>query len=420
MSDDVSEVGMNPEGLDGRADQELPPPAPPVRDQWAFGAPSAEPAGIPPARRSRRLLALAVAAIVLLGSGIGIGFGLAGDGGGSTALQTQQNPSARQTPDGLDVQAIADRVVPAVVDINTVVSSYGFGPSAEGAGTGMILTASGEVLTNNHVIEGATSIQVSIEGRSGTYAARVLGASPSADVALLQIEGVSGLPTVTLANSSSLTLGEGVVAIGNALGQGGSPTVTAGSITALDRSITVQDNRGEEDHLTGMIQTDAPISSGDSGGPLVNSSGQVVGMITAGATTDPMQSSTDLGFAIPTNSALSIVNEIRAGHATSDIIIGEVGFLGVVVGDLDTATAATLGVTSGALVVGVIPNTPAFEAGISEPAVITVIDGASITSPDTLGTALHGHKPGELVRVTWVDQIGTHTATLRLISGPAV
>jgi S1-C subfamily serine protease len=171
-----------------------------------------------------------------------------------------------------------------------------------------------------------------------------------------------------------------------------------------------------------MIQTDASIASGDSGGPLVNSSGQVVGMITAGATANLTQSSTDLGFAIPTNGALSIVNEIRAGHASSDIIIGEVGFLGVQVGDLDAATAARLGlsVTSGALVVGVIPDTPAAEAGIPESAVITAIDGEKITSPDALGTALHGHKPGEQVRVTWVDQNGTHTATVRLISGPAV
>ena len=427
MSEDVPEAGMNPEGSGGRADQGLPPPPPP-RDIWAPGTPPSRPASDHPARRGRALLALVVAGVVLLGSGIGIGFGLAGGGGGSTVAQTpigtvpQQSPSTGQTDNGLDVQAIADKVVPAVVDINTVVSSYGFGPSAEGAGTGMVLTASGEVLTNNHVIEGATSIKVSIEGRSGSYTAKVLGASPSADVALLQIKGVSGLPTVTLADSSSLTLGQEVVAIGNALGQGGFPTVTAGTITALDRAITVQDNRGREEHLTGMIQTDASIASGDSGGPLVNSSGQVVGMITAGATANLTQSSTDLGFAIPTNGALSIVNEIRAGHASSDIIIGEAGFLGVQVGDLDAATAARLGlsVTSGALVVGVIPDTPAAEAGIPESAVITAIDGEKITSPDALGTALHGHKPGEQVRVTWVDQNGTHTATVRLISGPAV
>jgi S1-C subfamily serine protease len=377
---------------------------------------------------------LVLAGLVVLASGIGVGLGLARSGSGSTATQApisqgpigtapQPSSSTGTTTEGLDVQAIADAVDPAVVDINTTVDSFpGFAPGMQGAGTGMVLTSSGEVLTNNHVIEGATSITVVIPGHSGSYTDEVLGADPSADVALLQIEDVSGLPTVTLANSSGLTLGEEVVAIGNALGQGGTPTVTAGTISALNRSVTVGNGRGGAEHLSGLIQTDAPISPGDSGGPLADSSGQVVGMITAGATGNWTQSSTDVGFAIPTNTALGIVNEIRAGHASSSVIIGQPGFLGVQVRNLDSATASRLGlgVTSGALVVGVIPGTPAATIGIPRPAVITAIDGTTITSPDALGVALHSHKAGEQVRVTWIDQKGTHTATVRLIAGPAV
>jgi S1-C subfamily serine protease len=331
------------------------------------------------------------------------------------------NPSSGQADTGLDVQAIADKVDPAVVDIDTSIADP-LGGRGRGAATGMVVTPSGQVLTNNHVIAGATSIRVSIAGHPGTYTAQVVGADPADDVALLQIQGVSGLPTVTLADSSNLRVGQEVVAIGNALGQGGTPSVTDGTISGLGRSIDVADDRGGSEHLTGLIQTDAPIQPGDSGGPLVNSAGQVVGMLTAAARGDFGQPASRVGFAIPTGTALGIVNQIRAGHASSDIILGQTGFLGVVVRDMDAAAAAQLGldVTSGALVVRVNPGSPAAGAGIRQDAVITQIDGQKIASTTELGSILHRHHPGDQVGVTWVDRTGTHTATVSLIAGPAL
>jgi S1-C subfamily serine protease len=286
----------------------------------------------------------------------------------------------------------------------------------------MILTPTGTVLTNNHVIEGSTTLRVSIEGRSGNFTATVIGANPTDDIALIQIQGgVSGLPTVSLADSSSLTLGQRVVAIGNALGRGGTPRATEGIVTGLNRQITAGGGSGPE-HLTGLIQTDARISPGESGGPLVNSAGQVVGMITASARFGRSQTSSNVGYAISINAALDVANKIRAGQASSDIILGPTGFLGVEVENLDQAAAARLGlsVSSGALVVGILSGTPADKANMTRNSVITAVDGESIGSADALGPVLHAHKPGDQVRVTWVDRDGTHTATVTLIAGPAV
>jgi S1-C subfamily serine protease len=239
----------------------------------------------------------------------------------------------------------------------------------------------------------------------------VLGVDPAADVALLQIKHVSGLAMVTIGDSSALEFGQEMVAIGNALGQGGLPTVTAGTVTAVGRSITVGDDHGGTEHLTGMIQTDAKISPGDSGGPLVNSSGQVVGMITAGGHGDASGAASKVGFAITSNAALRIVNLIRAGHASSSIILGEVGYLGVEARDLDAQTASHLGLetTSGALVVATVPGSPAASVGIPKYAAITRVDGIKISSAAALGSALHIHGPGERVKITRVSPSGSQT-----------
>jgi len=386
-----------------------PPPPPPSPSQ------PHPPASPPPAaRRPGRIVAAILAALLLVGAGAGLGWGLTRDQGSPRAIGGSSNGQAATS---LDVQAIADRVEPAVVDINTEIQGS-FGQIGRGAGTGMLLTSSGEVLTNNHVIQGATKIEVSITGRSGTYPATVVGVDFKDDVALLQVQGVSGLPTVTLADSSDLVLGQEVVAMGNALGQGGSPSVSEGTVSALERSITVV---GEEEPLTGLIQMDAPIQPGDSGGPLVDSSARVVGMITAAARSNFGQSISSIGFAIPTNDALGIVREIRAGNETSTIVIGPTGFLGVGgVQDLDSETAARLGlnVTSGALILSVRPGAPAESAGITPESVITGIGGQRVSSADALRTAIYQHDPGEQIRVTWVDGSGTHTATVRLITSP--
>jgi S1-C subfamily serine protease len=368
--------------------------------------------------------AVVLAAVVAAAGGVGVGWSLAKMVGTRTAQNQSQpiqavNPgsgSGGQNNGSINAAAIAARVDPAIVDINTVTAS------GNAAGTGMILTSSGEVLTNNHVIDGATRIRVTIEGRSGTYVADVVGVDPTADVALLQIEGVSDLPTVTLAASSSLQVGEEVVALGNALGAGGTPSETEGTITALNQTITASEGRGVSEQLTGLIQSDAAIAPGDSGGPLVNSAGEVVGMITAGETQGFRNSNSNVGYAITSDAALAVVNQIRSGQASSEVIIGPVGFIGVHIRDLDSAAASQLGlsVSSGALVVGVDAGTPAAAAGITENSVIIAVGRTTVTSTATLGAALHAHKPGERILVTWVNQSGTHTATLTLIAGPAI
>jgi S1-C subfamily serine protease len=416
---------------DRQTDPELPafpppPEFPPPPGGWEPWSTPTETIEAPAQRRGGRGLVAAILAGILLIGGIGIGWGITrGFEGGSSGAQaplTAVQPSAGQTDQALNVQSVADQVEPAVVDINTEILADASGRTGEAAGTGMILTSSGQVLTNNHVIRGSTSISVTIQGRPGSYDARVVGADPTGDVALLQLEGVSGLPTVTLADSSTLRVGQEVVAIGNALGQGGDPTVTQGMISALGLSITVSDGRGGTESLSNMIQTSAPIQPGDSGGALVNASGQVVGMITAGSRDGREDRTSRVGFAITSSAALSVVNEIRAGHESSTIIIGQTGFLGVEVQNLDAATAERLGlsVSSGALVVGVFPDSAADQAGMSANSVITAINGVNVASADALGPVIHQYKPGDNVRVTWVDQSGTHTSTLQLTTGPAV
>jgi S1-C subfamily serine protease len=356
------------------------------------------------------LLAAVVAALVLAAGGFAVGWGVAR--GGFTPLRTIPRIAA---PIGqpANAQAAASKVSAAVVDVDTLMDG------SPAAGTGMLLTSSGEVLTNNHVVEGATSIKVTIQGH-GSHTASVIGVDRTNDVALLKVDGVSGLPTVSMGNSSALSVGQPVVALGNALGQGGAPAVTEGSITGLNRSITAGGASGGPEQLSGLIQTDAEISPGDSGGPLANSSGQVVGMITAGSTGRFRQGPSSAAFAIPTNAAMDIVKQIRAGHGGSGVIIGQPGYLGVRVRPtIDPATASQLGVSSGAQVASVLPGSPAAQAGITPPAVITAINGSAISSAAALGPAVQSHKPGQQVQVTWVDGTGTHNATLTLTTGPA-
>ena len=405
--------------------------------------PSPDPAAAtdrsPRSHRSRTATAL-VAAVALFVGGMGAGWFLSRDPASNTSgvsasssspirvAPAPRSGSSRQVAGSLDAQAIAAKVSPAIVDINTVIPSDPFsssgGRAGTAAGTGMIVTSDGEVLTNNHVISGSSSIRVTFQGRSGSYPATVLGADPARDVALLQVSGVSGLPTVTLADSSSVTVGQQVVALGNALGRGGAPAVAEGTVTAVDRSITVGDDRGGAEHLTNMIQTNAPIQPGDSGGPLVNASGQVIGMVTAGTRMTGFNPSPTLsaGFAIPTTSAVTVVNQIRAGRGGPTLVIGQPGYLGIQAQELDSATAAQLGlpVSSGALVAGVVAGGPAARAGITQGSVITSIDGRAIGSATDLGPAIRRHHPGTSIRVTWLTSSGTHTATVVLISGPAV
>ncbi len=349
----------------------------------------------------------------------------------------------------LNVSAVASKVDPALVDITSVDKYQG----GESAGTGMILTSSGIVVTNNHVINGATSITATIVGTSHTYKVKILGADPTKDVALLQLEGASGLPTVKLA-STGPRLAEPVVAIGNALDLPGPPTVTQGTITALGRSVTAGDpSSGQSENLTGLIQVDAPLQPGNSGGPLLNSKGHVIGMNTAAAADSRgyTTTTTNVGFAIPTRIFSSIVTQIEQGRGSSTVQIGNVGtskgFLGVDVESVSSAekqpllgqiggfggfggyfpfggaagaSGYTPPVSSGAVVAAVLSGTPAYSIGLVAGDVITSVNGTPVNTIKGLTKLLSSAKPGTTVTIGWVDPSGrSQSASVTLTTGPA-
>jgi S1-C subfamily serine protease len=269
-------------------------------------------------------------------------------------------------------------------------------------------------------VDGSISLRVTVQGH-GTYTATVLGVDPGDDLAVIHIDA-TGLRTVSLANSSKVKIGDSILAIGNALGLGGAPRVTQGFITDLDQTITASENGNNAETLHGMIQSDAEISPGDSGGALVNNGGQVIGVITAGQATSFRTSTSTVAYAIPSSTAARIANQILAGQAVGGVIIGPVGHLGVGVDTLDPDTAAQQGlsVSSGAYVRTVEKGSPAAAAGILPGSVITAINSTTIDGSTALGNALQQFKPGDTVKVTWVDQTATRSASVTLVTGPAV
>jgi S1-C subfamily serine protease len=278
----------------------------------------------------------------------------------------------------------------------------------------MILTTSGAILTNNHVIDGATGITVTLVDTGRTYPATVVGTDATHDIAVLQIQGASGLKPIPMGDSAAVAVGDAVVAIGNAGGAGGTPAVVTGTVTALDQTITVTDESGgNAETLNGLIQTDAPLQPGDSGGPLLNRAGQVIGIDTAASAGRRFRTGASVGLAIPIDQARAIAAQIQAGHAGATVHIGLPGFLGVQIDPQGSAVP-------GAAVAGVVPGAPAAAAGLAAGDLITSVDGQRITSPQTLTAATRSHHPGDKVRVEWTGASGTqHHATVVLASGPA-
>ncbi len=312
------------------------------------------------------------------------------------------------TPTAPAPAGVVSKVTPSVVDVYTTL------PNGTGAGTGMILTASGDILTNNHVIDGATSIRVILVSTGQSVAAKVLGTDPTDDVAVLHVTGGSGLRPISTARSGSVKVGDAVVALGNAGGAGGAPSVVSGSVVATNRSITVSDQSGgAAERLSGLIQTDAPIQPGDSGGPLVNTAAEVIGMDTAASVSTPLAGTTSEGFAIPIDTALTIARQIESGQASSTVHIGVPGMLGVSVAASDPS------LSTGAQVAEVTSGSPAEGAGLVAGDTITAVDGHSVTSASTLTTLIRAHRPGDQVRIAWTDSSGSrHTATVALTTGP--
>jgi len=386
-------------------------PAPPTMPYEAgstvqFEAPPAPPTTPAPPAPTRNGVApkwlAAVAAVSLLGGGVagGIAGRMTDDspsGPAATSVAAANNGSVVTTTG--DVQAILAKVQPGVVYIHTQASRGGPFFPTQGAGTGVVLTADGEVLTNAHVVAGATSIKVNLAGETQSRDATLVAADSTNDLALLKISGASNLKTVELGNSGDLRVGDDVVAIGNALDLKGGFTVTRGIVSALNRSIGAEDGNP----LNGLIQTDAAINPGNSGGPLVNSAGQVVGINTA-----IDGSGQNIGFAIAIDKAKPILERLRTGQSAAAT---PRAYLGV--------SSQAVDGTPGATVVDVGPGTPAAGAGIQVGDVIVALDNTQINDPDALSEAIGAKKPGDRATVTYTRAGQRRTAQVNLGTRPA-
>ncbi|MGH7685392.1 MAG: S1C family serine protease [Candidatus Dormibacteria bacterium] len=362
---------------------------------WSY-PPWAEPPPPPPAPPSLRRWMVAVVLITLVVIG-----GIAGVGVSLWRTATPASPTG-------SVSGSVAQVDKAVVDITSRLADG----SGVAAGTGMVISPSGEVLTNNHVIRGGIHITAQIDGAGTDYPVSVIGVDTGHDVALLQLQGAANLPTVSFADSQQLKVGDTITALGNALGQGGQPLASPGAVTAVGETITVSDEMGGSETLSNLIQIDAQVLQGDSGGPLLNAAGKVVGMDTAAEVSGPRRApQSAAGYAIPSNDALSAVRQIQRGGGGS-VQPGSQPLLGVEAADSGASRP-------GVAVTGVQSGSPAEQAGLSNGDVITAIDGQTITSTAQLRTAVQGHKIGDQVRITWTDQGGqTHSASVRLVGGP--
>jgi S1-C subfamily serine protease len=402
---------------------------------WNYGygglwTPPPEPPARPPNTTRRAIAALAIAVLVLVSASIGAVISAAVHNNTSTPPAaspftggTSQNPfgSNPAIPDntGSGSGAIAAKVSPALVNIYTTIDT-GSG-TGQAAGTGMVISSSGEVLTNNHVIADSSTVRVELVSTGATHTAKVLGYDVKDDVALLQIDNVSNLQTVSFADAAKVAVGDPVVAIGNAGGRGGSPAVTSGSVTALDQKVTAGDQgTGDSETLVGMIEISAPIEPGDSGGALVNSNGQVIGMNTAAATGDRFSGQVSTtAFAIPSNRAVRLAQQIRDGQESANVHIGDRGMLGVRVQDIGTPSSCDPATTRGALVAGTESSSPAAAAGLSNCDVIVAVDGKNVATTSDLNAAMFPYHPDETVNVRWIDSSGnSHQADLTLITGP--
>ena len=441
---------------------QLPPsqPAHPY-SSWPPPPPMPAPAPAPKKRNGLRLIAVGTLAVAIAaGTGVvvghavwaspsnstinalpsagsssgssGLGSGSFGSGSTSGGSSSSSGTPAQSTGNAsINAQSVASQVDPGLVDINTDLSYQG----AQAAGTGMVLTSNGEILTNNHVIDGATTISVTDLGNNKTYTASVVGYDVTGDVAVLQLKNASGLTTVNLGNSSSVSVGEAIVGIGNAGGTGGTPSTATGSVTALNQSITASDEGANSEQLSGLIESNADIQPGDSGGSLVNADGQVIGMDTAASTGS--DDGTNQGYSIPIATALGLARQFEAGKASSTVHIGATGFLGVSIEDSSAGggdngfggfgdssgdgSGDSGSATTGADVEGTLSGSPSANAGLAQGDVITAINGKTVTSPDDLLNDLGAYHPGDSVTLTWTDTSGqTHSASVTLASGPPV
>jgi S1-C subfamily serine protease len=428
-------------------------------------------------RRRRRIGAsvLTHLAVALLAAGAATGVTLSLDPAASNTGSTSNTgaplpgaaavPSPTPSPSGNaaggSVQQVVNTVESGLVIINTT-QRYN---SEVGAGTGMVINSDGLVLTNNHVIAEATKITATAVATGKTYPAAVVGYDKTGDIALIQLQGASGLHPIPVGNSAAVKTRAAVVALGNAEGQG-TIIPAAGQVTAVNQTITASDQGGtaSTETLHGMIQISAHIVPGDSGGPLATASGQVIGMDTAGNSVS-LTSQQAAGFAIPINTALAVARQIAAGHSSQVIAIGYPPFLGILTGagtsadpqvqaqqqeqssgfgngfggfggfngfGLPTPASAcytsntsvsvpssVAPASSGTLIDGTICGSPAATAGITSGSVITSVGGQPAGSPEHLSSILARYRPGDAISLTWINPAGQRTtSTIRLADGP--
>ncbi len=396
-------------------------PGAPPPPGWSGGsgpAPSPAPGGGASSRlRPRTWLVVAVvAAVIGAAVGAGVAEAIGGNKGSTPAVVVEESnasPGGDVLSGNVSIPSLVKKVLPAVVSIDVKASGE------EDQGTGMIIDANGTVVTNNHVIalaaDGGGKITVTESGTTKSKPATLVGTDPSRDVAMLRITGASGLPTVTLGSSKALQVGDAVVAIGNALGlAAGTPTVTQGIVSALGRTVTAgASSSSATETLTNMIQTDAAINPGNSGGPLIDSDGQVIGMNTAVAGSDSDGTSAqDIGFAIPSATIESLLPGLEKGGTPQT----GGGYLGVDITTLNSQLRSQYGFTpqSGAVVLDVVPGSPADQAGIEQGDVIVSIGSTAITSADQLQTIVQKDKPGKTVQVGFYRGATKHTVPVTL------
>lgn len=402
-----------------------------------------------PGPRSRKLIPLLVA---VLGVALGVG-GIAllwpfTPGPPPQLAAKAATRHAHTAPRPLSNAVIRARIEPSVVDV-TGTLTY---DDETASGTGFVIDArTGLILTNNHVIRDATSVTITIPATGQSYPAGIVGVDVAADVAVLQISPVAGLPAAPLGDSTTVAAGARVMSFGNQAGAGGSPAVAPGVITGTNRTIQADDGAaGFSETLHGMLATTAQIEPGDSGGPLADSSGTVIGVDTAAGT-----SGADTGYAIPINAAMAAERQITGGQQGQGISLGVGGFLGVIVGsgtahspavqqaqersvaagaanpsnsprcvptqEAVTAPATIAPAPAGALVVGVLCGTGAATAGIAPGDVIITADGHQVQSAAALTAIVASCPPGAVVPVTWVSTAGhSRTSLIRLDPAPAV
>ena len=367
-------------------------PLPPSDDVGAGVAHQPGRTASEPSRWSRLRLPAAFAAFAVLAGAAGGTAATVVDRGGAATTPAVARQASSLTGEALDIAGVIAKAEPSVVSI-----AVGFGGRSGGAGTGIILNEAGDILTNAHVVEGARDVRVTLFGESQSRAATVVGSDPAADLALLRVSGATDLVPADLGSSAALQVGDDVVAIGNALALRGNPTVTRGIVSGLNRSLET-----ESGTMTGLIQTDASISSGNSGGPLVDASGRVIGINTAVAASSARTAAENVGFAIAIDQALPVIERLRGNTTTRDP-----GVLGVRVSDPTDGSR-------GALLVSVEPGSAAARAGLQAGDLVVRVGESAIDGAATLTAAVRAHSPGSTVTIVVVRDGQEHTAEVVL------